>query len=49
MAASLLNIFGDASIYQRHLPIRVAADIALVGDYDDRAPIGVQFGEQLQD
>ena len=47
MAASALRI-GDAAVYQCHLLVCVAADIALVGDYDDRMPVGVQLGEQFQ-
>src|SRR4029453_18572012 len=48
IAASPSRIAGDATIDQRHLPVRVTADIALVGDHDDRAPIGIQFGEKIK-
>jgi len=49
IATSLLRIVGDAAVDERHLLVRVATNIMLVRYHDDGAPVGVQFGEQLQD
>src|SRR5262249_13172993 len=48
IAGSPFRVISDAAIDQRDLSVRVMADVALVGDHDDRAPIGIQLREQSQ-
>ena len=49
MAISLMSIVGNAPVDQRYLPVCIGTDITLVSDYDDRASLGIQLGEQFQD
>ena len=48
MAASFMGIIGDAAIDERHLAIRVLADVTLVSYHDNSTSTGVQLSEQFQ-